>query len=613
MVTVNSAPINETPFNMFFLNTPHPPNCTVTVLDKKIVEYKKFNALVQLRDQNGDPVNSQQNVSAYLKFPDMKSKTMSIISSSSDSPDKYTLALTPPSSGEGELSVFVDDQPVASPCVITISKSGNMLRVFKDRAFKMLLIGETGSGKTSFNLLYNCATVQDLDCGFGAEGLEQFKQFNDIKLENARSLSMESKTDDATLYNVEVGDLKVGVIDTPGFGDSRGFKKDKTNAQRIINALKREEYINCVCLIINGRQARASVLMKYDFSEITSILPKGIIDNVIVVFSNAANRMDLMFDPNLLKEYFGNEVMNICFVENPYCRFEKVKAKASQLGNDRVALQKAFEDTSEFLTEMCETIKDFPQVHTHRFIKLYEKRQDIEKSVAASLSVYDNQMVLEKSLKDVKAEVDAAVESKTLNKDFKTVQRYMKWVVKKSDDHNVLCRFKGCHNNCQLSCHLPKSFDKHVLKQCTCIGQDGLCRVCGHSYTYHYLEGAVFRQEEVVHDVITNVMKMRKFIEAENDVERAKMLYNNFERKVEESKAKRKQLFEKLSNNIIEFESLGVARNYAKLIENQLAVIRESQLEGIVGLDDLRKTKNDLEKRLEVIRAAKSGSMKLTL
>ncbi len=73
---------------------------------------------------------------------------------------------------------------------------------------------------------------------------------------------MESKTDDATLYNLEVGDMKVGVIDTPGFGDSRGFKQDETNAQRIISALKKEDYINCVCLIINGRQSRASASLQ---------------------------------------------------------------------------------------------------------------------------------------------------------------------------------------------------------------------------------------------------------------------------------------------------------------------------------------------------------------
>ncbi len=234
---------------------------------------------------------------------------------------------------------------------------------------KMLLIGETGSGKTSFlNLLYNCATVQDLGCGFGAESLEKFKQFNDIKLENAQALSMESKTEDVTLYNVEIGDIKVGVIDTPGFGD---LQQDQIHAQRIISILKREEYINCVCLVINGRQARASASLKYVLSEITAILPRRILDNVIFVFSNTSDFLDLNFDPGVLKEYFGLEIKrNMFFVENPYCRLEKANG---QLGIAN-SLKKVFEETSEVLTEMWKAIADFPKVHAYHFVQLYEKK-----------------------------------------------------------------------------------------------------------------------------------------------------------------------------------------------------------------------------------------------
>ncbi len=471
--------------------------------------------------------------------------------------------------------------------------------------FKILLIGETGSGKTSFlNLLHNCVIVQKHGYGFGADGIERFKLFNDIKLENAQAFSMESKTDDATLYNVEVDDLKVGVIDTPGFGDSRGFKQDKTNVQSIISALKREEYINCVCLVIHGRQPRASASLKYVLSEITAILPRGILDNVIVVFSNTADSLDLNFDPGVLKEYFGKEVKNMFFVENPYCRLTKAKG---QLGIEEVAksLKKAFEKTSEVLTEMCKIIADFPDVHAYHFVELYEKKIAIERNVLDSLKAYDNQMRLEKSLKDAKAEVDAAVKSRTLNKDFKTVQKFIKWVVKKTDHHNTLCGFKGCHSNCHEPCNLPKSFDKEVFKQCTCInGGDGMCRVCGHSYTYHYCNQALFEREHVVQELIADDMK-EKFDKARSDEERARMLYRRLEIEILKSRAKRKQLSEMLSEDITEFETLGVTRSYAKLIENELAVI-ESHFEGTVGpdTDDLRKTRDELVKRLDVIRAA---------
>ena len=79
------------------------------------------------------------------------------------------------------------------------------------------------------NLLCNCGTIQALGCKFDSDGLAQFRQFNDVKLEKAESRQMESKTSGAKLYNVELGELKVGLIDTPGFGDSRGMKEDKEN------------------------------------------------------------------------------------------------------------------------------------------------------------------------------------------------------------------------------------------------------------------------------------------------------------------------------------------------------------------------------------------------
>lgn len=95
--------------------------------------------------------------------------------------------------------------------------------------YKLLLIGETGSGKTSFlNLLCNYVTIKKL--GFEL-GLEQLKNFNDIELENAQSKQMESKTSSTALYNIKLNDLKIGVIDIPGFGDSRGMDEDRKHTK----------------------------------------------------------------------------------------------------------------------------------------------------------------------------------------------------------------------------------------------------------------------------------------------------------------------------------------------------------------------------------------------
>ena len=271
-----------------------------------------------------------------------------------------------------------------------------------DSQYKLLLIGETGSGKTSFlNLLCNCGTVQSLGAGINQEALERFRNFNDISLENAHSSKMESKTSGAKRYDMQLGNLKVGVIDTPGFGDSRGFDQDEENADKIIEVLKKEDYINCVCLIINGRNARMSASLRYVLTEITAILPKEILKNVIVVFTNTSDPLDLNFDPVSLVEFFGKEAdLVYCFVENPYCRLEKAKFQVDKIGKARVAhsLLKSFQDTAKVLGGMCAHIKKFSQVHTLHFTELYEKKQDIEIGVLELLTAYDNQCKLERSI-----------------------------------------------------------------------------------------------------------------------------------------------------------------------------------------------------------------------
>ena len=478
--------------------------------------------------------------------------------------------------------------------------------------FKMLLIGETGSGKTSFlNLLYNCGTVQALGCGFGKEGLEHFKQFHDIKLENAQSLSMESKTNEATLYNVEVGHLKVGIIDTPGFGDSRGLKQDEENVKSIIGVLKNEDHINCVCLIINGRQPRASASLKYVLTEITAILPREILNNVIVVFSNTCDPLDLTFDPKTLTDYFGRDVKqeHIFFVENPYCRFEKAKAKVDQLGIEKIAksLQKSFEDAAAVLDEMCQTIKDFKEVHTLRFIVLHEKKQAIEGKILQLLTAYDNQVRLERAIRDTEEEVDAAVKSKTLNKDFSSTQKYKKVIVDKTQYHNTLCRYSQCESNCHEMCSLPKSLDYETFLRCACMGSNSICKVCHHSYTYHYHGESLFREVEETKDLVDDEMR-QKFEEAKDAEEQAQILYKELKRQKEESITERERLSVELMDNISEFEELGVARNYIKLIENQIAVI-ETRLKGTIGkqCQQLRNTKIELEKKLKLVKEAKSG------
>ena len=476
-------------------------------------------------------------------------------------------------------------------------------------SYKMLLIGETGSGKTSFlNLICNCGMIQALHVGFGdVDAFSQLRQFNAVELENAVSNQMESKTSGAKLYNVELCGIKMGVVDTPGFGDSRGFEEDKRNVAKIIAAVEEEDYLNCVCLVINGRQSRMSATLRYVLTEITAILPKEIVSNVIVVFTNTADGLDLNFDLNALETFFGKEIENsrMFCIENPYCRLDKAKKQTGKLPAEKIvrSLQKSFDETNEVLKEMSTTVKDFHQVHTARFATLYEKKQEIEAKVLSLLTAYDNQQDIEKKLALAEAEAVSALHKKQLNEDFHSTQRMVRWKVVATDRHYTLCGAAHCHSNCHAPCYLPKSFEKKDFKNCAAMDDSNMCKECGHSYRLHYHAETCYEKEEYTEELVDYEMK-KKFEEAKTMEERATIFKQKLKRKRQASQLERQRLSERLLSTLEEFHKLGINRNYAKLLENQLAVV-ECRLEGSVGPEtqDLRKTKDEIEKKLKLVTA----------
>ena len=481
---------------------------------------------------------------------------------------------------------------------------------FKWHPYKMLLIGETGSGKTSFlNLLCNSKLFEELGTNVDAAKLDRIRHYNDLKIEDSTACAMASKTSEAKLYNTEVCKMRMTVIDMPGFGDSRGLEQDKKNVKKIIDALRGEEYVNCICLIINGRQARTTASLKYVLGGISTILPQEIFNNIIVVFTNNADPLDCNFDISELVPFFGRRIERVFYIENPYCRIENAKQRVGQLSLDQIArsLRKSFEDTAKTLRSLQETIKDFDDVHTLHFIRLSDKKQEIERDFIIILASYDQQTKLEKEIKKTEEEVDAALKSKSLYSDFKRTREVevVKPVHTSDKRHNTLCGFPGCYSNCHNPCRLHKSYDPEAFKSCPAFGGRETCKVCGHSYRYHYHNEVVFQKVKERKEFVDEAMK-KKFNEAADMEQGAKYLKQRLQTQREELLRKKNSLLQELNGKITEFQRLGISdQNYAKLLEKQLDIV-EPLIEVAAGAEcmQLNALKDELKKKLAVVISA---------
>ena len=85
---------------------------------------------------------------------------------------------------------------------------------------------------------------------------------------------MASKTNDPLRYNFEIGETVFTLVDTPGFGDTRGLKFDKASSEKIKEMVVAEGGFNCVCIVQNGRTPRLTNEISYCYSSLMEILPK---------------------------------------------------------------------------------------------------------------------------------------------------------------------------------------------------------------------------------------------------------------------------------------------------------------------------------------------------
>lgn len=487
------------------------------------------------------------------------------------------------------------------------------------KAYHMLLVGETGSGKTSFlNLVCNVQQVHKL--GFETSA-KQFRKYNNIKFENASARRMESATTGSEMYEVEFDGVRIAIIDTPGFGDTRGFDIDKENVKNIVEKVNYVEYIHCICFVINGRQARITPQFQYVVSEISAVLPKLSVKNMIVVLTNTRERLDSNIEISELASFLGENAVseeNVFCLENPYCKLEKLQSKKQNTPLQEIAtgLKNAFEDASETLEAILKSMVQLSPLRACTFMNLFQMKEAVEKTTLALMVACQNQASLITVIECRKREIDEALKMKTLNQSFKNTYILPKIIIVYTEDRNTLCGADGCNSNCHLNCSLPKKgdhkvrmCDKDIIKLCHCMDEvTNVCTVCHHSYDFHYNIKQKFEKKDEQVEYFDEAMKER-YEKAEKSVEElSTLMKDQLDCKLKEAEEEVTDLSEALINKVTHFEEHASAASYAKLIECQLVVVEQrmkaTTADGTV-MGELAKTRKQLEEKLQLVTKAK--------
>ncbi|XP_059915972.1 uncharacterized protein LOC132463689 isoform X2 [Gadus macrocephalus] len=150
----------------------------------------------------------------------------------------------------------------------------------------VMFLGATGSGKsTLINGMINYILGIDWKDSF------RFKLIN----EDQSKSQAESQTTHVTTYKINHQEgfkvpYSLTLVDTPGFGDTRGIESDKAITEQIrslFTSAKGVFEIDAICFVTQASQVRLTASQKYVFDSVLSIFGKDVAENICILVTFA--------------------------------------------------------------------------------------------------------------------------------------------------------------------------------------------------------------------------------------------------------------------------------------------------------------------------------------
>jgi len=149
----------------------------------------------------------------------------------------------------------------------------------KKKAITFLVLGETGSGKTTLiNSFVNALMGVTIVLNFRYVIVSE----NETKLSQAHS-----QTQEVNIYNIKTKEGKLyQIVDTPGYGDVRGISQDKIITEKISKVFKEKlNSINAICFVARSSSPRLTPTQKYIFQSIFDLFGEDVKSNIIAMLT----------------------------------------------------------------------------------------------------------------------------------------------------------------------------------------------------------------------------------------------------------------------------------------------------------------------------------------
>ncbi|XP_056119685.1 uncharacterized protein LOC130097034 [Rhinichthys klamathensis goyatoka] len=344
----------------------------------------------------------------------------------------------------------------------------------------ILIVGETGTGKTKLtNTMINyMLDVQRED-----------KVWFEITDDQSDRTSAHSQTSSITVYGFYLQESKTDltIIDTPGYGETRGAEKEIGMSLLSLIESKRINKIDAVCLVIKATQSRLSDREIYIFDAVQSLFGRDIDENIVLLFTHSRGAIP----KNILMA-----------VEE-----DKIKCAVNEQNQPVYFL---FDNCqSEAVDEEYEMLKQSWDLSFRGITGFFKFLDNIKsKTVKMTQDVLQQQKQLEAKISDIKSHIQEIDRKQNeLKQTQEDLEKHRKVVEEnKNFEYEVEVPYKEkvdidlskakealCCPVCEENCHYPDSWWARNLSWSS-VMKDDHCTVCTNKchYSKHVKEAKIY-------------------------------------------------------------------------------------------------------------------------
>jgi hypothetical protein len=353
----------------------------------------------------------------------------------------------------------------------------------------LMIVGATGSGKTTLiNGMVNYI--------LGVQWKDRFR-FKLIIEKEVRSQA-HSQTRAITAYTIYYTDgsrvkYNLTIIDTPGFGDTSGLKRDKEITEQIkelfsVTGGNGISHLNGIGFVIQSALARLTPTQQYIFDSILSIFGKDVANNIfiMVTFSDGER-------PQVLSAIDEAKIPH-----SGYFKFNNSAVFANNNEGDEVDICEAFWKIGVSSFKKClsafEKAESVSLTLTREVLQERERLEAIIQGLQQQMQACLHEIDILHQEKNVLKEHETDIER---NKDFTYEIKVMHHVIEKLPPgtfvtHCMYCSFT-CHENCKIS----NDDEKMGCVAMKSHGSDAKCTVCPMQchWSSHKNTGEIYKKE----------------------------------------------------------------------------------------------------------------------